>query len=301
MEMSNAAWTPTLFAKKYRKSLRQLAASHTAKESFVSHFALKLSAFCQIWRYFENPLLVTLMRMGVVRLPSFPYRIQAPSGIRCTMLARPGTTSLADLFVLREVFVEETYADILPLLPKRAVSVLDVGANLGSFCVWLAARHGITSGACFEPDPSSFRLCRFNLSLNGCMQVEAIPKAVGGVARTLQMRVNTVRPGGNSIYAASNEGETAAVEVLPFGQWLAEHKGELDLLKLDCEGAEWEIVDHTPPELWRRFALIVAEIHGDPEGRHQPNDFPKLMEVRGFRTERWDGGHMGLYIGVRSN
>jgi FkbM family methyltransferase len=272
------------------------------KGSFVSHVALKLSAFAQIWRYFDNPLLVTLMRLGVVRLPTFSYRIQAPSGIRCTMLARPGTTSLADLFVLREVFIEETYADILPLLPKRAVTVLDVGANLGSFCVWLAARHGITHGTCFEPDPSSFRLCRFNLSTNGCTQVEPIPKAVGGIERTLRMRVNTTRPGGNSIYAApSVEGETADVAVVPLAKWLAQSSQQIDVLKLDCEGAEWEVVDHTPAELWRCFSLIVAEIHGDPARQHQPEDFPKLMEARGFRTQRWDGGHMGLYIGVRQS
>jgi FkbM family methyltransferase len=218
------------------------------------------------------------------------------------MLARPGTSSLADLFVLREVFVEETYADILPLLPKHAVTVLDIGANLGSFCVWLAARHGISRGTCFEPDPSSFRLCRFNLSINGCTQVEPVPKAVGGIARTLQMRVNTTRPGGNSIYAApSGEGENANVEVLPLAEWLSTHEGELDLLKLDCEGAEWEIIDYTPPELWKRISVIVAEIHGDPGEKHQPDDFPRLMEARGFRTERWDGGHMGLYIGVRKS
>src|SRR5688572_24127641 len=221
------------------------------------------------------------MRIGILRLPIFPYRITAPSGARLTMLARPGTASLADLFVLREVFVEETYADILPLLPKRPISVLDVGANLGSFSVWLASRHRVDSGACFEPDPTSVRLCRFNLSINGCTQMELVPNAVGGVARTLQMRVNTTRPGGNSIYAAPlGEGEVANVAVLTLAEWLSAHEGELDLLKLDCEGAEWEIVDHTAPELWRRFSLIVAEVHGDPSERRQPDEFPKLMEAR---------------------
>jgi FkbM family methyltransferase len=145
-------------------------------------------------------------------------------------------------------------------------------------------------------------LCRFNLSTNGCTQVEPIPKAVGGIERTLRMRVNTTRPGGNSIYAApSVEGETADVAVVPLAKWLAQSSQQIDVLKLDCEGAEWEVVDHTPAELWRCFSLIVAEIHGDPARQHQPEDFPKLMEARGFRTQRWDGGHMGLYIGVRQS
>jgi len=266
----------------------------------VSHLQLKLRALAQIWRCFENPWLVTFLRLGLVHLPLFPYRLRAPSGLRYTMLARPGTASLADLFVLREVFLDETYGDLLPLLPRRAVSVLDVGANLGSFCVWLNARHGLAQGACFEPDPSSFRLCQFNLVLNGCAQVEPIPKALGGVARRLTMRVNTTRPGGNSIYGApAGAGETAEIEVLPLATWLGRSDDAFDVLKLDCEGAEWEIIDHTPVALWNRFSLVVAEVHSDPQERHVPDEFPKLMEARGFATQRWDGGHMGLYLGVR--
>jgi FkbM family methyltransferase len=203
--------------------------------------------------------------------------------------------------VLREVFVEETYKDILSVLPSRKVSVVDVGANLGSFCVWLAGRHGIIRGFCFEPDPSSFRLCRFNLAANSCTQVDAIAKAVGGIPRVIEMRVNTDRPGGNSIYrAVSGHDEIAQVEVVAFSEWLSTMGTQaFDLLKMDCEGAEWEIVDKSPAEIWQRFALIVAEIHGDSTQRFKPDDFPKLMEARGFETKRWDGGHMGLYIGVR--
>jgi FkbM family methyltransferase len=241
-----------------------------------------------------------MLRFGFLRLPFFSYRLRIPDGKRVTMLARPGTTSLADLFVLREVFVEQTYQDVLPLLPSRAVSAMDVGANLGSFCIWLAAQRGISKASCFEPDPSSFRLCQFNLAANGCTQVEPVPKAVGGIERTLTMRVNTNRPGGNSIYAErSASDETAEVQVVPLEKWMAQTPESIDILKLDCEGAEWEILEHTPLETWQRFGLIVAEVHGDARQKYQPDDFPKMMESRGFETKRWDGGHMGLYIGVR--
>src|SRR5436190_11735566 len=234
------------------------------QEHSVTEFSLKLRALGQIWRRFENPLLVTMLRFGFLRLPFFSYRVRLPDGRPVTMLARPGTASLADLFVLREVFVEETYKDILSLLPNRAVSAMDVGANLGSFCVWLAARHGISTAACFEPDPSSFRLCRFNLAANNCTQVEPVPKALGGLDRTIAMRVNTSRPGGNSIYAeGSANDETAEIEVVSLAKWMTRSNEVIDVLKLDCEGAEWEILEHTPAEIWRRFTLIVAEVHGD--------------------------------------
>jgi FkbM family methyltransferase len=268
----------------------------------VNLLRLKLTAVGEILRHFQNPLLVLLMRLGLLKVPLFLYRI-AKGPLHYAMLARPTSNSMADLFVLREVFVQETYQDILPLIEKKPIRVVDVGGNIGSFTVWLSRNRSLESGYCFEPDPTSFSLCRYNLSGNGCAFVDVIPKAVGGKSRKISMRVNTNRPGGNTIYAeprgTRTDGEEAVVEVIAFGEWLRTLQGDFDVLKLDCEGAEWEIVDETPTDAWRRFAIIVAEIHEEPSCRHTPDDFPKLMQARGFETIRWDGGHMGLYIGRR--
>ena len=260
---------------------------------------LKLIAVSEIVRHFRNPLLVLFMRLGFLKLPVFLYRI-VKGPFQYAMLARPTSNSMADLFVLREVFVEETYRDVLPLIDKKAIRIVDIGGNIGSFTVWLNQHRPLAAGVCFEPDPTSFNLCRFNLNRNGCGFVEVVPKAVGGKSRQITMRVNTSRPGGNTIYATGpTDGEQATVEVIAFADWLNTLAGDFDVLKLDCEGAEWEIVDETPKDVWRRFSVVVAEIHEEPSSRHRPDDFPKLMEARGFETKRWDGGHMGLYIGRR--
>src|SRR6185436_12596744 len=183
------------------------------------------------------------------------------------MLARPSRATMSDLFVLREVFIQETYRDVLPLLSKRPLRIVDVGANLGSFTIWLHRRHGVAEAHCFEPEPTSFRLCRYNLAANDCPFAEVAPKAVGGQRRQLMMRVNTSRPGGNSIYASVGAGEDVReVEVVAFGEWLNTVPSNFDLLKLDCEGAEWEIATTLLPEQAARFPIVVAEIHDDPAG-----------------------------------
>lgn len=262
-------------------------------------FILKLQGVWEILRYFGNPLMVIAMRLGLLRLPLFLYRISIESR-RYAMLARPNATSMADLFVLREVLVGETYRDVLPLLNSGPLRVVDVGGNLGSFTVWLHRRHGLREGYCFEPDPNSFNLCRYNLSNNDCQCVQLFPKAAGGLARQIQMRTNTQRPGSQSIYKATAASpDSVPVDVVAFPDWLRSIAGNFDVLKLDCEGAEWEILDHTPPELWQRFSVIVAEIHGDPGGRHALEEFPDGLAKMGFKTVRWDGYAQGLYIGRR--
>ena len=199
-----------------------------------------LRSFRQVRRHFESPYLIALLRLGFVKLRYFPYTIH--KGRNCyRMLARPTTTSMADLFVLREVLVEETYRDVLPLLPRRGLRVVDIGANLGSFTIWLSRAAKMDEAFCFEPEPDSFRLLRFNLAQNGCGFAQALEKAVGGQSRTAQITLKEDSPGGTSIYSPAPEGECPpgnAIQVVALSEWLGQTPGTFDLLKMDCEGSE---------------------------------------------------------------
>ena len=258
-----------------------------------------LKSVFEIRRYFRNPWLIILLRLGLVQLPYFPYRMRCGTK-PLVMLARPTTTSMADLFVLREVFVKEAYRDVLPLLgDAKQIRLIDIGANLGSFTIWMDRKLGVREAYCFEPEPDSFRLLDFNLRMNDCTGAKAIESAVGGTARTIQISLKQESPGGTSIYDSSTGSAGRSVPVLAFQQWLNELPGNFDLLKVDCEGAEWEIFRQTGASSFQRFRAIVAEVHGDPERRAAVSEFKALAERSGFRTVRWDNKEQGLYFGVR--
>jgi FkbM family methyltransferase len=260
-----------------------------------------LSIFRQLHRHFENPYVITLLRLGFIRLKYFPYTIHnGPSSY--VMLARPATTALADLFVLREVLVEETYRDVLPVLPRKGLRVVDIGANLGSFTIWLSQAAKVDEAFCFEPEPDSFRLLRFNLMQNSCAFAHALDYAVGGRSRTAQITLKQDSPGGTNIYSpATGNGQPQgrAIQVVALREWLSQTPGAFDLLKMDCEGSEWEIVRQTTPPDLGRFSAVVAEVHEDPERLQPVENFGALLESAGFRTVRWDRKAFGLYVGVR--
>lgn len=227
-----------------------------------------LRIFPQILRHFENPFLITLLRLGFLKVKYFPYTIHKGHNTYL-MLARPSTTSLADLFVLREVLIQETYRDVLPLLPRRGLRVVDIGANLGSFTIWLSRAAQVDEAFCFEPEPDSCRLLRFNLARNGCGSAHVLESAVGGRSRAAQITLKEDSPGGTNIYRPALVGEApqgSAIKVVGLSEWLGQTQGGFDLLKMDCEGSEWEIVRQTSKADLARFRAVVAEVHADPEG-----------------------------------
>jgi FkbM family methyltransferase len=262
-----------------------------------------LSTFRRLRPYFRNPWIILGLRMGWIRFEYFPYQI-SKGGHRYLLLGRPRVGSSTDLFVLREVLAEETYRGVLPLLPPRPLRVVDIGANLGATTIWLSRQVAVHEAFCFEPEPDSFQLLRFNLAKNGCGGAHAIQKAVGGQSRTARILFNEAAPGGANIYASPAGGRAtgeSAVEVIALGEWLGQTPGQFDLLKMDCEGAEWEIVRGTPASAFARFGVVVAEIHEDPARQQPVEGFASLMEARGFRTVRWDRKCFGLYLGVRDS
>src|SRR5580698_8487232 len=87
----------------------------------------------RMFREFRNPLLTFAARAGLVKIDYCSYHTR--NGF--TVLGRPCG---GDHRVAREVLVWETYKDILPLLPAQPLRVVDVGAHIGTFLIWLQRR-----------------------------------------------------------------------------------------------------------------------------------------------------------------
>ena len=237
------------------------------------------------------------LRLGLIRIKYFPFAVRSAHG-NFTMLGRPATHSMADQNTLQELFLREDYKDILPLLPAGPARVVDVGANIGAFTIWLKSRHGISEAFCFEPEQTSRNLLRANLALNDC-EAHVSGNALGGNSRTISLSPNLVHPQATNIYhRQENDAPTQTIRVVALREWLAATPGEFDLLKLDCEGAEWEIIESATREDLSRFKVAIIEVHSDMRDKPLPlAAFGRLMEERGFETIRWDGVAHGMYIG----
>lgn len=178
---------------------------------------------------------------------------------------------------------------------------VDVGANVGYFSL-LASRLVGDGGAvvAVEASPGTFERLQRNVALNRARNVRAVNLAAGA-------RRGTVR-----LYRgpASNRGETttlessgfqpdAEVECLPLAEVLTpDEVRRARLVKIDVEGAEWDVVEGLLPLLpsCRPDLEVMVEInpkYAGPQGR-RPEEILEAFAPFGFRPYRIDNPYNPL-------
>jgi FkbM family methyltransferase len=232
------------------------------------------------YRQFRHPVLVGAAKLSLIPARYCSCDVRA-HGQTYAVLARP---QAGDPSVIREVLMRETYRAVLPLLPKRPLRVVDVGAHIGMFTLWLSRQVQLESVVCFEPDPESSKLCRFNLAHLAVASILQV--AVGSHASRATIHID---PHGSSrstlvenLPGRSANTASAEVPVIALPEWCEQH-GPIDLLKMDCEGGEWDLVRHCP-RVFTRATTIIAELHDDPVERRTHEDFRQAVRDLGFRV-----------------
>jgi FkbM family methyltransferase len=208
-----------------------------------------------------------------------PYLMKLRDGVRFQV------TSFMDAWIVKETYLDHTYERYgVALQPDW--TVLDIGAFLGDFAVFAAQR--VTRGRiyAFEPVPSSFQLLLQNLELNRIARVTAHPCAITGSAGPQTLYVFANHAEQNSLLPSRMAGQRATVVVEgitlrdAFDMLALDH---CDLLKLDCEGAEYAILFGAPPELFSRITHICLEYH-DGVTSFSHADLVRFFERLGFRV-----------------
>ncbi len=201
-----------------------------------------------------------------------------------------------DLATIFSIFIRAEYP-----LPPPGATVLDVGANIGVFALWIM-KKGAGRVFCYEPCSESFAILKQNLALNRLDGVACAERfAVGAQdGETLFMPVSSctynapveVVGGGEAGGAAHEEVSTISIPGI-----VAKHGLErIDYAKIDCEGAEYEILPNLPAETLRRIGLISLEYH-----RGNPSQLAGLLTDHDFAITRNEAylPHIGYILATR--
>lgn len=183
------------------------------------------------------------------------------------------------LYLYDEIFVQQEYAFETAAPRPR---IIDAGANIGMTTLFFKM---ICPGAridAYEPSPASFRLLERNVAANRLTDVRLHNVALAGDAGPAGLFTG---PGEDTSLIASTRperggSERTEVEAVTLSSQI---DGDVDLLKMDVEGAELEVLEEVAAS--GKMALIheiLVEYHHNIGGGQRFSPFLALLEDEGF-------------------
>jgi len=165
--------------------------------------------------------------------------------------------------------------------------VLDVGAQIGIASVVLSRLHR-GKILCIEPVPENCRFLQKNLEANQVTNAVIVPAALMGQDGFAEFEIDP-----NSSVAGRAAGlmatdprvftQTLRVKSVTLRTALKDFPSQaIHLIKMDCEGGEYSIVDQITPELQARIRNMTFEVH-DLDRTHNVGALTKKLERLGYR------------------
>jgi FkbM family methyltransferase len=240
----------------------------------------KFKTVCQIVQKIENWPTAWGMRINRHREGLRMLRFRNGLNLMC----RAGTR---DWDVIHELMFAQSYHRAFEYLAtvSQPSIVLDFGGNIGLFSLLAAQSNSRVTVDIFEPGPPNLRILEMNRLANPALgeRIRVHGEAVGGQNETAQWYFDEANPGGSSLFGSGNSG--VPVRIRSFAKVVRAAPGPISLVKIDIEGAEYGILENTPPEIWQNIPAISLELHADPAGNISNGQFLRKMQEFGYRVE----------------
>jgi FkbM family methyltransferase len=209
---------------------------------------------------------------------------------KCVRLRSGGELILSghelDMAVVFQVFCDEVY----PVDHDKVV--VDIGANIGLFSLYAAFR-GAGKVYAFEPNREAYCCVLKNIERNN-LQGRIVPyhQAVTSRSNEVVTIAKAASPQNRIAHGSAPDDEHESVTTISLND-IVRNEGisRIDLLKMDCEGCEYDILDATDASTFSRIDRIIIEYHDGRELEIEQN-----LRRHGFKLEKAaaDNDRMGM-------
>jgi FkbM family methyltransferase len=160
---------------------------------------------------------------------------------------------------VKAIFVDKIYES----LPVKDKTVIDVGGNIADSAIFFCI-SGAAKVVCIEPFPKNYELAELNIKLNNFSY--KISLVLGGCSdKVSEITIDPAyRSGGDSILTHIQFETGIKIPLLTLEDILNKYGLQFNsstVLKMDCEGCEYESVLSTSEEVLRKFSDIMIEYH----------------------------------------
>jgi FkbM family methyltransferase len=189
--------------------------------------------------------------------------------------------------VFKEIFMEDVYSieNLVNKLPANPV-IVDIGANAGFFDILLLSKIKSAKILAFEPLASNTNFVDKVIAENAFMKqyISLYQAAVTGIEKeSIDLYMEDTDD--NQVVASVFEGfnkdnlKKTTVPCFSLTRIVKDNRlTKIDLLKMDCEGSEYDIIYNTAPEIVQLATHIAIEVHDVDDKTYNFASLKKYLE-----------------------
>ncbi len=168
--------------------------------------------------------------------------------------------------------------------------VLDIGSHLGYFtCIAGKLASNGTVNA-FEVDPKCSSLIKKNIEINNLKNVTINNLAVSDKSEIIRIPIED-KPNPGLVINSGSQGSYIEVNSIGIDNFIKERNIKPDFIKIDVEGAEWNVLKGMKKLLNSDNLVMLIEIHADKLRKYFNADYKECINIllqNGFTLENTD-------------
>lgn len=153
------------------------------------------------------------------------------------------------------VFIYEDYK----ILSVKDRIVVDIGANIGDSSIYFA-KKGAQKVIAVEPFLQNFISLKNNVSING-LDSKIVPIHAGCGSLTKIVNVANENANGIGLEIKNSSVGDKGIQIIALSELLHEFKGDKIILKMDCEGCEYDTILNTTNDTLNMIDEMILEYH----------------------------------------
>jgi FkbM family methyltransferase len=172
------------------------------------------------------------------------------------------------------VFLHEDYRR----LPIRDKTVIDVGANIGDSSIYFALR-GAHQVIALEPFDNNYQLAKKNIHINYLWDKIVLLQAGCGSKEGGKITIDPNQQTSTISRLVSSQHGTSTIDLMSIKDIVGKYDVKQgSILKIDCEGCEYDVILSAPTQTLQIFSHIQIEYH------YGYNNLKEKLQKSGFKV-----------------
>jgi len=219
--------------------------------NIVSALVSKINIVLKLIKTVQNWYMYPLVYFKFVKKSHIIFKMK--SGIKIKL-----RVNSSDLMAFTHVWLIEEYSGRNFTFNDSDI-IIDIGSHIGLFTLYASQFCKQGKIICYEPIKENYQLLLSNIELNHLSNVECYNKAVSKSNSPIRIYINSDESGHSMFDPQEN---FIDVDSISLQQIIDDHHiDSIDFLKLDCEGAEYEIIENLPKSRFSQIKKMIIEYH----------------------------------------